>query len=127
MLELEFLRGKAVAAAAELAEVFAILQAKSEKGLTKNSLACEKPNHSNRNRRTRTASSELSEREKQVWATIHIQGKTIAQAAIEFSCTPQNISKHHKNAERKMNAKKSRSANTSYRLPEDDRGQISLG
>jgi DNA-binding CsgD family transcriptional regulator len=77
-------------------------------------------------RRTRTASSELSEREKQIWAAVQVQGKTIAQAAIQFDCTTQNISKHLNNADRKLKAQQSRSADTSYRLPEDNRGQVRI-
>jgi DNA-binding CsgD family transcriptional regulator len=72
----------------------------------------------------RKASSALSQKEQQVWACVYIQGKTVTQTAIELSCTPQNISKHLNNAQRKIKARQSRSANTTRPLPEDSRGQV---
>jgi DNA-binding CsgD family transcriptional regulator len=84
-----------------------------------------KPKYPPMRRQTcRKASSALSQKEQQAWASVHVQGKTITQTAIEFSCTPQNISKHLNNAQRKIKAQQSRSANTSHRLPKDNRGQV---
>jgi DNA-binding CsgD family transcriptional regulator len=84
-----------------------------------------KPKCSARPRQTyRKASSALSRKEQQAWACVHVQGKTVTQTAIEFSCTPQNISKHLNNAQRKIKAQQSRSANTTRPLPEDHRGQV---
>ena len=79
-----------------------------------------------RKRRPRAVSSTLSKREKQVWAMIQVQGKSISQAAMELACTPQNVSKHLSNAERKMKAERSRSVMASGRLPQDSRGQVCL-
>ena len=76
-------------------------------------------------KRKRSASSELSPRETQVYQMVHLAKKTQQQAAIELGCTPQNISKHLTNAEKKMAAKESRSISTekAQDLPHDKRGQ----
>jgi DNA-binding CsgD family transcriptional regulator len=79
-----------------------------------------------RTRRPRTVSSNLSEREKRIWALVHVQGKTMAQAAMELSCSRQNISKYLKSAEEKMKAERSRCVGASSRLPHDSRGQIRM-
>lgn len=86
----------------------------------------EKPAPRARKQRTRASSSLLSTREQSIWAMVHVQGKTVSQAAIELDCTPQNISKHLKNAERKMKAQQSRSVQTDSQLPQDSRGQVSI-
>jgi predicted DNA-binding protein (UPF0251 family) len=44
-------------------------------------------------RRRRRVSSELSERETEVFTLIHVQKKTQQQAAIEMCCSPQYIAK----------------------------------
>jgi RNA polymerase sigma factor (sigma-70 family) len=76
-------------------------------------------------RRKRNASSELSPRETQVYRMIHVEDKTQQQAAIELGCTPQNVSKHLRAAEKKMAATNSRSVSTekAQDLPHDKRGQ----
>lgn len=81
-----------------------------------------------RPRRKRKVSSELSAREQAVYRMVHVQGKTPKQVALELGCTDQNIYKHLKNAERKLNAQRSRSINLSkaQRLPEDKRGQVDV-
>jgi len=76
-------------------------------------------------KRKRKASSELSERETEVYRMVHAEGKTQQQAALELDCSPQNVSKHLKNAEKKISAKTSRSVSTekAQDLPHDKRGQ----
>jgi DNA-binding CsgD family transcriptional regulator len=76
-------------------------------------------------RRKRNASSKLSRRETQVYRMIHVENKTQQQTAIELECTPQNVSKHLRNAEKKMAAMNSRSVSTekAQDLPHDKRGQ----
>lgn len=76
-------------------------------------------------KKKRNASSELSPRETQVYRMIHVENKTQQQAAIELGCTPQNVSKHLRNAEKKMAAMNSRSVSTekAQDLPHDKRGQ----
>jgi DNA-binding CsgD family transcriptional regulator len=81
-------------------------------------------------KRNRRASSALSKPEKEVYAMIHTRGLTQAQAAIELGCTPQNISKHLGNAEKKIRAKaatKSINQTQIHRMPEDNRGQVNVG
>jgi DNA-binding CsgD family transcriptional regulator len=117
--ELELLRFRIVGLSCELAEAL--------KRLEQNQAAAETPQTQCPTRRRQTyrkASSALSQREQQTWACVHVQGKTVTQTAIEFSCTPQNISKHLNNAQRKIKARQSRSADTSRPLPEDRRGQV---
>lgn len=111
---LELLKGKAQQAVLELAQ-------------TTDWPACEtnKPLRRQR-RRLRAAASGLSLPEQRVWALVHVQGKTLAQAAMELSCSRQNISKNLKNAEEKMKAQRSRSAACPSRLPHDTRGQVCL-
>ncbi len=79
-------------------------------------------------KRKRKSSSELSERETEVYQIVIVNGKTQKQAAIELKCTPQNISKHLKNAEKKMAAMSSRSVSTerAQDLPHDKRGQETI-
>ncbi len=79
-------------------------------------------------KRKRKVSSELTLKETEVFTLIHIQKKTQQQAAIEMSCTPQNISKLLIKAEAKMKAKHSRSINLkqAQNLPKDRRGQINI-
>ena len=76
-------------------------------------------------RRRRRVSSELSEREKEAYQLVHVQGKTPNQAAIEMNCSKQNVSNLLKKAEAKIKAKCSRSINwdKTQKLPEDERGQ----
>lgn len=78
-----------------------------------------------RKKRQRRASSELSKREQQVYAMIHSQGLSQAQAAIELGCSQQNVNKHLLNSERKIKAKTSRSINMTRakKLPTDKREQ----
>lgn len=81
-------------------------------------------------KRNQMASSELSKRELQVYTMIHTRGITQTQAAIELGCSPQNISKHLINAEKKMQAKEAKrtiNRSQSRRLPEDNRGQVNIG
>jgi len=145
MLELELLRGRAVGIASELSEAIQLIQiaklkienAETESGTTEftdctdrynpksQDLKSQKKNEK-RKCHTPRLSSQISDKEKQVWSAIHIQKKTIAQAAFEFKCTTQNVYKHLKNAERKIKFQGSRSANTKQRLPEDERGQVRL-
>jgi DNA-binding CsgD family transcriptional regulator len=77
-------------------------------------------------KRRRKRSSNLTDREKEVYTLIHVQGKTQKQAAMEMGCSTQNVSKLLKNAEEKMKAQTSRSVNlhNAQKLPEDKRGQI---
>lgn len=79
-------------------------------------------------KRKRKVSSELTPKETEVFTLIHVQNKTQQQAAIEMSCTPQNISKLLKKAEAKIKAKNSRSINLkqAQNLPKDRRGQINI-
>jgi DNA-binding CsgD family transcriptional regulator len=84
------------------------------------------PSSTPRKRRPRTVSSNLSEREKRIWALVQVQGKTMGQAAMELSCSRQNISKYLKSAEEKMKAERSRSVGASSRLPHDSRGQVRM-
>lgn len=79
-------------------------------------------------KRKRKASSELSPRETEVYQMVHGEGKTQRQAAVEIGCSPQNISKHLHNAEKKIAAKSSRSVSTerAQDLPHDKRGQESI-
>ena len=88
--------------------------------------ASKTPSATPRKRRPRTVSSTLSEREKRIWALVQVQGKTMGQAAIELSCSRQNISKYLKSAEEKMKAERSRSVGASSRLPHDSRGQLRM-
>lgn len=81
---------------------------------------------SSSNRRTQPASSSLSTREQRIWAMVHVQGKSLGQAAIELKCSRQNISKHLKNAEAKMKAISSRSVATGLQFPHDNRGQAGI-
>ncbi len=76
-------------------------------------------------KRKRKSSSELSERETEVYRMIHVENKTQQQAALELNCSPQNISKHLLSAEKKLAAKNSRSVSTekAQDLPHDKRGQ----
>lgn len=81
-------------------------------------------------KRSRRASSELSEREKEVYSMIHLRSITQSQAAIELGCSVQNIWKHLQNAEKKLKAKaatKSINQSQIHRLPEDNRGQVNVG
>lgn len=80
-------------------------------------------------RRRKRASSELSGREQTVYQMVHIQGKTPKEVAIELQCSDQNVYKLLKKAERKVNARRSRSINLGEagRLPEDKRGQVNIG
>ena len=73
-------------------------------------------------------SSDLTPKETEVWALIHVKKKTQQQAAIELRCTPQNVSKLLKKAETKMQVRNSRSINLSkaQKLPEDRRGQTNI-
>jgi len=82
-----------------------------------------------RSRRKRRISSELSAREQAVYQMVHVQGKTPKQVALELGCTDQNVYKHLNNAERKLNAQRSRSINLSkaQKLREDKRGQVDVG
>jgi RNA polymerase sigma factor (sigma-70 family) len=84
-----------------------------------------KPTPKVKKKRKRKASSELSKRETEVFRMVHAEGKTQQQAAIELKCSVQNISKHLKNAEKKISAKTSRSVSTekAQDLPHDKRGQ----
>lgn len=77
-------------------------------------------------RRIQPASSSLSAREQRIWALVYVQGKSLGQAAIELKCSRQNISKHLKNAEAKMKAKRSRSVAAGLPLAHDNRGQASI-
>jgi len=81
-----------------------------------------------RKQRKRKVSSELTLKETEVFALIHVRKKTQQQAAIEMGCTPQNISNLLKKAETKMKAQNSRSINFSkaQKLPEDRRGQTNI-
>jgi predicted DNA-binding protein (UPF0251 family) len=76
-------------------------------------------------RKRRRVSSELSEREKEAYRIVHVQGKTPNQAAIEMNCSKQNVSNLLKKAEAKIKAQRSRSINwdKTQKLPEDKRGQ----
>ena len=78
--------------------------------------------------RKRRISSELSEREREVFQLVHVQNKTARQAAFEMRCTPQNVSQLLKKAEAKIEARTSRSINfaKAQKLPEDKRGQVLL-
>jgi DNA-binding CsgD family transcriptional regulator len=119
LLELELLRVRIVGVACELAEAL---------GLLERNQAAETPQTQcppARRQKHRKTSSTLSQKEQQAWASVHVQGKTVAQTAIELSCTPQNISKHLNNAQRKIKAQQSRSVNSHRPLPEDTRGQVS--
>lgn len=79
-------------------------------------------------KRKRKVSSELTPKETEVFTLIHVQNKTQQQAAIEMSCTLQNISKLLKKAEAKIKAKNSRSINLkqAQNLPKDRRGQTNI-
>jgi DNA-binding CsgD family transcriptional regulator len=121
LLELELLRVRVVGIACELAEALVLLgQNQDAAEITQTQCPAR------RRQNYRKASSALSQKEQQAWVSVHVGGKTITQTAIEFSCTPQNISKHLNNAQRKMKAQQSRSADTSHPLPEDSRGQVTV-
>ena len=79
-------------------------------------------------RRRRRVSSELSERETEVFTLIHLQKKTQQQAAIEMCCSPQYIAKVLKKADAKFKARQSRSVNLAKAqpLPKDKRGQENI-
>jgi DNA-binding CsgD family transcriptional regulator len=79
--------------------------------------------------RRRAASSDLSPRERDIYQMVHVQGKTPKQVAIQLGCSAQNVYKHLNNADRKMEAQRSRSINVSktQKLPEDKRGQVDIG
>jgi DNA-binding CsgD family transcriptional regulator len=118
--ELELVRFTIVGLSFELAEAL--------KRLEQNQAPAETPQpkcQARQKQKHRKTSSALSQKEQQIWACVHVQGKTVTQTAIEFSCTPQNISKHLNNAQRKLKARQSRSANTTRPLAEDHRGQVS--
>jgi DNA-binding CsgD family transcriptional regulator len=117
--ELELLRVRVVGIACELAEALELLEQNQAAAETRQTQCPARPRQTNRK-----ASSTLSKKEQQVWACVHVQGKTVTQTAIEFLCTPQNISKHLNNAQRKIKARQSRSADTTRPLPEDNRGQV---
>ena len=76
-------------------------------------------------RRRRKVSSELSKRETEAYQLVHVQSKTPNQAAIEMTCSKQNVSNLLKKAEAKIKAQRSRSINwdKTQKLPEDERGQ----
>lgn len=80
-------------------------------------------------KRKRRVSSELTHRQEEVYQLINGRGLTPKEAAIELQCSPQNISNLLKKAEKKVNAKRSRSINLAkaQRLPTDERGQIHIG
>jgi len=84
--------------------------------------------HKKAKKRRRRVSSELTSREEEAYTLVHVQGKTAQQAAIEMRCSPQNISNLLKKAERKVNARRSRSINLrkAQQLPTDKRGQIHI-
>jgi len=119
MLELELLRVRIVGLSCELAEVLGLLE--QNKAAAETTQTQYRPARRQKHRKT---SSTLSQKEQQVWACVHVQGKTLNQTAIEFSCTMQNISKHLNNAQRKIKAQQSRSVNSRRPLPEDPRGQV---
>lgn len=79
-------------------------------------------------KRTRRKSSQLTDREQEVYRLIHVEGKTPSQAAYERGCSPQNISSLLKKAEMKLGLGKSRSVSLSkaQKLPEDKRGQVDI-
>jgi DNA-directed RNA polymerase specialized sigma24 family protein len=119
LLELQLLRVRIVGLSCELAEALELLERNQDAAQTTQT-QCQ-PTRRQKHRKT---SSTLSQKEQQVWAAVHVQGKTLTQTAIEFSCTPQNISKHLHNAQRKIKAQQSRSVNSRCPLPEDSRGQL---
>ncbi len=79
-------------------------------------------------KRVRRKSSQPTRREQEAYRLIHAEGKTLAQAAYELRCSPQNISKLLKKAEMKLGLGRSRSISLSkaQKLPEDRRGQVDV-
>jgi DNA-binding CsgD family transcriptional regulator len=78
--------------------------------------------------RKRLASSKLSKIEQQVYSMIHVQGKNVSEAALEMNCSVQNIYKHERNAQKKLEAQNSstRSVSAYNNLPQDNRGQVNV-
>jgi DNA-binding CsgD family transcriptional regulator len=129
LLELELLRVRVVGIACELAEALGLLTRTQEPRNTRTQEnSCTENSEMDRpakpKRHKPRLSSRLSEQEQKIWAAVHVQSKSIAQAAYEFGCTTQNVYKHLKNAEGKMKAQQSRSVHAKHRLPEDNRGQV---
>lgn len=79
-------------------------------------------------KRNCTRSSKLTNRQRQAYQLVHVQGKAPSGAAYEMQCSVQNVSKLLKVAEEKLELGKSRSISNSkmQRLPEDNRGQTSI-
>lgn len=79
-------------------------------------------------RKKRRVSSQLSQREQEVFQLVRVRGLSQKQAAIEMQCSPQNVSQLLKKAEEKVKAQTFRSVSLekAQQLPRDKRSQVSI-